>query len=90
MVDIVTNRQANMHDELLQHIGTADPLWGTLLYTTAYRSVEQEGESALDIWQQELQLARSLPTMPLWLRGGICLPIDLNTIRVKFMSCSSG
>ena len=35
-------------------------------------------ESVLDIWQHELHLGEQLPNMPLWLRGGLSLPVDLN------------
>jgi len=47
------------------------------LYTTAYRVVKHNKEPSLDIWQQKLEVGQSLPTMPLWLHGSICLPVDL-------------
>jgi hypothetical protein len=78
IVDVVTNRVANLHDELMCMIDTGEPMWGTLLYSTAYRPVDHDGESALDIWQHELHLGEQLPNMPLWLPGGLYLPVDLN------------
>jgi hypothetical protein len=33
----------------------------------------------LDIWHEALGVGSPLPTMPLWLRGAICLPVDLET-----------
>jgi hypothetical protein len=78
IVDIVTTRKANLHHELLRHLGM--PLLGGQkrnLYTTAYRPVERAGKSGLDIWEEQLVLGQALPTMPLWLGAGLCLPIPL-------------
>ena len=78
IVDVVTVRSANLHNELLANIVTAKvPLMNAPLYTTAYQVVKHHTESCLDIWQQSLEIGQPLPTMPLWLRGSICLPIDL-------------
>jgi hypothetical protein len=35
------------------------------------------GQPSLDIWQELLAVGNPLPTMPLWLRGGLCFPVDL-------------
>ncbi|MBW4621777.1 MAG: hypothetical protein KME17_20730 [Cyanosarcina radialis HA8281-LM2] len=48
------------------------------LDATAYRVVDRQGRSQLDIWPEALMVGSNLPVLPLWLRGGICLPIDLN------------
>ena len=39
--------------------------------------VQRSGETNLDIWHNVLGVGDLFPTMPLWLRGGICLPVDL-------------
>ena len=78
MVDAVTTRRANLHVELLQRYaaeGLPEAQHG--LYTAAYRPIERDGEPSLEVWQQPLDLGSSLPTMPLWLRGSLCLPVDL-------------
>jgi len=31
----------------------------------------------LEVWHEALRLGGPLPTLPLWLRGGFQLPIDL-------------
>ncbi len=46
------------------------------LYAVAYRAIERNGQPSLDIWQEELAIGSILPTLPLWLRGEICLPVD--------------
>lgn len=39
--------------------------------------IERNKETNLDIWQEELRIGDVMPTMPLWLRGAICLPLEL-------------
>lgn len=78
IIDVVTVRQANLHNELLKNIVASDvPHINTHLYTTAYQVVKHNKEPRLDIWQHSLEVGQPLPIMPLWLRGSICLPIDL-------------
>jgi hypothetical protein len=77
LVDVVTERLGNLHDELLAWVG--EPVVSGLggLYATAYRPVERDGQPRLDVWQEPLAVGRPLPVLPLWLRGGLCLPLDL-------------
>ncbi|MDX1948550.1 MAG: DUF4058 family protein [Pirellulaceae bacterium] len=78
IVDIVTDRHARLHDELLRRLlATSATTAGEELYAAAYRPVEREGETNLDIWQETLRLGEPLPTLPLWLRGNLCLRVDL-------------
>jgi hypothetical protein len=78
IVDVVTERRANLHEELLTRVGSrnGDP-FDAELYATAYRPVRRGDQTSLDVWQVALTLGHVLPTMPLWLRGSICLPLDL-------------
>jgi hypothetical protein len=78
VVDVVTERRANLHDELLTRLqaGSAAPFEDDL-YAVAYRPVSRNGAAQLDLWPKALTVGRPLPTLPLWLRGGPCLPVDL-------------
>jgi hypothetical protein len=80
VVDVVTSRKKSLHGELLSRF---DPevARGHLadLYAAAYRPVERDEQTSLDIWHDGLTVGRSLPKMPLWLLGGLCLPVDLNS-----------
>jgi len=79
--DIVSERKANLHDDLLSATAStvfASTSHGSELYACAYRAVEQKQQASLEIWFEELSLGQQLPTLPLWLRGGPCLPLDLN------------
>ena len=79
LIDIVTGRRANLHEELLVHLGHLDSAtWEAPLYATGYRPVERSGTSLLDIWRERLDVGSPLPIMPLWLRESICLRVDLD------------
>lgn len=78
LVDIVTTRRANLHNELLDalHVRERDAMSADL-YVSAYHPVEHDGMTDMDIWQEPLSIGSALMTMPLFLRGGPCLPVDL-------------
>lgn len=88
IVDVVTSRRANLHQELLSRLGQA-PLTKKQppLYTTAYRPFQQDEEIMLAIWHESLALGEPLPTMPLWLRREFCAPLDLEATYVE--TCQS-
>ena len=79
-MDIVTSRQANLHDELIQLLqlqpkyqfpGSAD------VYAIAYRPARRKAGDQIDLWPTPLAVGQALPTVPLALRGGPTLPVDL-------------
>ena len=78
IVDVVSNRSANLHNELMKNLKVDSVSNMTSqLYTTAYRVVKHNKESSLDIWEQSLEIGQSLPIMPFWLNGSFFLPVDL-------------
>ncbi len=77
LVDVVTERPADLHRDLMARLGASDPGPGPNLYTAAYRPVERDGAATLDVWHETVGLGGPLPTLPLWLRGGLCLPVEL-------------
>jgi hypothetical protein len=88
IVDIVTSRRANLHQELLTRLGEAPVTQPQPpLYTTAYRPFQQEEEIKLAIWQEPLAVGQSLPTMPLWLRREFCAPLALEATYLE--ACQS-
>ena len=71
--------KANLHDELLRRLAVpAASYLHTELYALAYRLVERHGQPSINLWQETLATGHALPTMPLWLRGAICLAIALD------------
>jgi hypothetical protein len=77
VVDVVTERPADLHRELLVQLGVADPGPGPALSGSAFRPVERDGKRWLDVWREPIAVGQPLPTLPLWLRGGLCLPVEL-------------
>ena len=80
IVDIVTERSANLHAEILQVLElTSESAWQspTNLYAVAYRALLSDGKHYLQIWTEPLALGGKLPTMPLWVDFDICVPVHL-------------
>jgi hypothetical protein len=77
IVDVVTDRSADLHRELLDRImGRRSEIHGDL-HATAYHPVERHGKTQIDVWEYGLAVRAPLPVIPLWLRGELCLPLDL-------------
>jgi hypothetical protein len=78
MVDIVTERRANLHRQLLARVAPENtPSPDSDLYAGAYRPVGPNGQASLEVWHEPLTIGQRLPTLPLWLRGGLWLSLDL-------------
>jgi hypothetical protein len=57
--------------------------WEAELYAVSYRPVHRAGQPSLDIWQAAVAVGSFLPTMPLWLRGHLCFPVDLDATYTR-------
>ena len=88
IVDIVTNRRANLHDEILS-LMEADPAFKlpeeANLYAVAYRPVVRNEQPEVDLWKETFEVGDALPTLPLRLTGDLFVPIDLE--RTYTESC---
>jgi hypothetical protein len=79
IVDIVTNRRANLHNEILELMDGADSLRlspESSLYAVAYRPLRRGKEDIIDVWRSPLALGRALPILPLGLRADLAVPVD--------------
>jgi hypothetical protein len=80
VVDIVTSRLANLHNDLVTFLGGNCPMpEGTSLYATAYRPVRRENDEHHDTWIYPLAVSQPLPIVPLALRRGPTLLLDLDS-----------
>lgn len=81
IVDVVTERNANLHDELIRLLEQDEKYRfpaSSPLYAAAYHPVRRDpGGDQIDIWPMSLAVGQTLPTLPLALRGGPVVPIDL-------------
>jgi hypothetical protein len=82
VVDVVTERRANLHDELVHLLGHPEAFAfppNTFLCALAYRPRRQKSGDTIETWRFPLELGRLLPTVPLALRDVATLPLDLET-----------
>jgi hypothetical protein len=81
VIDIVTERRANLHNELVQTMNQrAFALAGNpRLYVMAYRPRRRRKKDEIEMWPFSLEVGQAMPTAPLALRGGPTLPLDLET-----------
>src|SRR5262249_48466638 len=78
VVDVVTERTANLHAELLDVLGREAGEDGELpLYAAAYRTITRRKRCRLEAWVEELTLGSALPTMPLWISPTQAVPLEL-------------
>jgi hypothetical protein len=82
IVDVITERAANLHDELMELLGQPaaarfPPETG--LYAAAYRPARRDKHDQVDCWPETLALGQHLPVLPLALRGGPTVPLDLES-----------
>jgi hypothetical protein len=78
IVDIVTNRRANLHNEILRVMETDElqlPAEANL-YAVAYRPLQRGRGDEIDVWRSPLALGQALPTLPLGLRADLVIPVD--------------
>lgn len=79
-VDIVTERNANLHEDLSNALHLPDALdWAspTGLSAICYRLLRVEGKERLEVWPHALTLGVELPTVPLWLEPKLAVPLEL-------------
>jgi Protein of unknown function (DUF4058) len=80
VVDIVTNRSANLHNELIGLLGQGEryllaPTAATC--AVAYRPSRQPTGDQIELWPRHLQIGEAFPVMPLALRNAGVVPVDL-------------
>jgi hypothetical protein len=82
IVDIVTNRRANLHDEVLGIMQAPEGLSldaGCQLYAVAYRPLRRGGKDEIDIWRSRLGLGEPLPELPLGLLDDLVIPVEFES-----------
>jgi hypothetical protein len=77
MVDVVTERRTNMHQELLARFASDGPAPPDAALYAAYGPASRDQNTELDVWYIVLAPGAPLPMLPLFLRGGFRLPVEL-------------
>ena len=85
IVDVVTERRANLHNELIEQLGGADALTlpeEAYLYAVTYRPIVRKKKFQIDVWVNPLTVGAELPTMPLRVVAGLFVPVELEVAYV--------
>jgi hypothetical protein len=78
VVDVVTNRRANLHAEVMETLGLEPTAGdGGSLSAVAYRPLTGQSGGRLEAWPVALAVGQPLPTLPLWLHGEFPVRLDL-------------
>jgi Protein of unknown function (DUF4058) len=79
IIDIVTSRRANLHNEIVALLpsarGSEMPAQAAL-YGVAYRPVLRQGHAEIEIWPATFSVGDPLPELPLRLTGDLFVPVD--------------
>jgi hypothetical protein len=80
VIDIVTNRTHNLHNELVDLLRLSEGFQrpDDTIYVVAYRPVRRQENNEVDAWPTRLHLDTKLPVAPLALRGGPVVALDLD------------
>jgi hypothetical protein len=80
VIDIVTNRSANLHNEVIGQLGHGEPFLlppAAATYAAAYRPSRQPSGDQIELWPVALRPGQALPVLPLALRNFGIVPVDL-------------
>jgi hypothetical protein len=80
VVDVVTDRTANLHNELLTLMGLGELYLfrqPTPIYAVSYQPARRTEQNLIDLWPCALEIGHSLPTVPLPLKGTGLVALDL-------------
>jgi len=80
IIDIVTSHHFNLHNSLIELMGQPDSLQMSddcIIYVVSYSPTQRNDASLIDFWPVPLAVGSVLPTMPLVLKGGPRIAIDL-------------
>jgi hypothetical protein len=82
IIDVVTSRSANLHNELMQL--QAQPADYQLpapaeLYAVAYRPLRRGESNEIDVWPFGLAVGKQLVELPLWLGPDLVVPVNLES-----------
>ncbi len=85
LVDVVTSRGGNLHDEIVRLLPEAGAFLFPMeppLYATAYRPIRRDETDQTEVWLTPLAVGRPLPVLPLALTAELCLPVNLESTYV--------
>ena len=88
IVDVVTERLANLHNELIDLLEQPETFRcadETTLYAASYRPSRRTTGDQIEIWLNPLGVGKPLPIVPLALRGAVTVPVDLEATYLEVL-----
>lgn len=86
MVDVVTEYHANLHNEMMRLLGVGNEFEleeDPPIYAVGYQPEEENETPQIVSWPHVLTIGEALPTIPLYLRGTGCIPLDLESTYME-------
>ncbi|MFO0863788.1 MAG: DUF4058 family protein [Gemmataceae bacterium] len=86
IADIVTNRRANLHNELVTYLGQPTRFLmpaDVHTYAVAYRPSRRPDGDRIEVWPVSLGIGSTLPTLDLALRNAETVPLDLEATYLE-------
>jgi len=83
IIDIVTSHHFNLHNSLLDLLGQPESVQmpdDCITYVASYHPTRRDESNLIDFWPVPLVVGSPLPTIPLVLRGGPRIAINLEEI----------
>jgi Protein of unknown function (DUF4058) len=79
LVDVVTNRHANLHNELMDLLQVGMRMPDVPTYVVGYRPQPDEERNRIDLWPYVVRVGSRIPAVPLVLKGGPTIMMDLES-----------
>lgn len=85
LVDTVTNRHANLHNELVRFLGDGrvPTMPNAHTYVASWRPHGFDAVESLDLWPYPLAVGQPIPSVPLPLKNGPEVMLDLETTYMQ-------
>ena len=88
LVDVVTNRHANLHNELAVELGARPPVFlpAADAYLAGYRPSKDEERWRIAMWPYPVGVGTLIPSVPLALKGGPLVPVDFEAAYMQTLA----
>lgn len=85
LVDTVTNRHANLHNEFVRFLGAGrvPTMPNAHTYVASWRPHGFDAVESLDLWPYPLAVGQPIPSVPLPLKNGPEVMLDLETTYMQ-------
>jgi hypothetical protein len=83
VVDVVTNRRVNLHNELMEALHVGGRMRDVPIYVVGYRPSGGPPCGDIELWPYPLTVGSPIPPVPLALKGGPTIMVDLDSTYME-------